>query len=83
MEKLYPENKAKEIAELAKVGTDNNLNFCWTIHQGDTTDKGDSNTESGGTNNKPIPDTGRNNLGFMAGAIGFILAGISVLKKRG
>ncbi|GAA0070489.1 hypothetical protein UT300003_20120 [Clostridium sardiniense] len=51
---------------------------------GDTTDKDDNNIGSGGTNNnKPMPETGRNNLGFMAGAIGFILAGISVLKKRG
>ncbi|MGL5379267.1 beta-N-acetylglucosaminidase domain-containing protein [Clostridium sp.] len=33
---LYPEDKAKEIAELAKVGTENNFNFCWTIHPGAT-----------------------------------------------
>lgn len=33
---LYPEDKAKEISELAKAGTDNNLNFCWTIHPGAT-----------------------------------------------
>lgn len=33
---LYPEEQAKEIAELAKSGADNNLNFCWTIHPGAT-----------------------------------------------
>lgn len=33
---LYPEDKAQEMAELAKAGTDNNLNFCWTIHPGAT-----------------------------------------------
>lgn len=33
---LYPEDKAAEIAELAKVGTENNFNFCWTIHPGAT-----------------------------------------------
>ncbi|MGL5380281.1 beta-N-acetylglucosaminidase domain-containing protein, partial [Clostridium sp.] len=33
---LYPEDKAQEIAELAKAGKDNNLNFCWTIHPGAT-----------------------------------------------
>lgn len=31
---LYPEDKAKEIAELAQAGHDNNFNFCWTIHPG-------------------------------------------------
>ena len=33
---LYPEDKADEIAELAKVGKENNFNFCWTIHPGAT-----------------------------------------------
>lgn len=33
---LYPQEKAQELAELARVGTENNLNFCWTIHPGAT-----------------------------------------------
>lgn len=33
---LYPEDKATQIAELAKAGNDNNFNFCWTIHPGAT-----------------------------------------------
>ncbi|MBX7355324.1 beta-N-acetylglucosaminidase domain-containing protein [Clostridium chauvoei] len=33
---LYPEDKANQIAELAKAGKDNNFNFCWTIHPGAT-----------------------------------------------
>ncbi|HAT4348071.1 beta-N-acetylglucosaminidase domain-containing protein [Clostridium perfringens] len=33
---LYPEQEAKQIAELAKVGAENNFNFCWTIHPGAT-----------------------------------------------
>lgn len=33
---LYPADKANEIAELAKVGKENNFNFCWTIHPGAT-----------------------------------------------
>lgn len=35
---LYPEEKAKEIAELAAAGHANNLNFVWTIHPGDSID---------------------------------------------
>lgn len=35
---LYPEGKAKEIAELAAAGHANNLNFVWTIHPGDSID---------------------------------------------
>ncbi len=35
---LYPEDKAKEIEELAKQGHINNVNFVWTIHPGDTID---------------------------------------------
>lgn len=33
---LYPEQEAKQIAELAKAGAENNFNFCWTIHPGAT-----------------------------------------------
>ncbi|MGG7213263.1 beta-N-acetylglucosaminidase domain-containing protein [Clostridium nigeriense] len=33
---LYPEDEASQIAELAKVGKDNNFNFCWTVHPGAT-----------------------------------------------
>ncbi|HAT4313097.1 TPA: hyaluronidase [Clostridium perfringens] len=33
---LYPEKEAKQIAELAKAGAENNFNFCWTIHPGAT-----------------------------------------------
>ncbi|MDZ4992753.1 hyaluronidase [Clostridium perfringens] len=33
---LYPEEEAKQIAELAKAGAENNFNFCWTIHPGAT-----------------------------------------------
>ena len=33
---LYPEKEAKQIAELAKEGAENNFNFCWTIHPGAT-----------------------------------------------
>ncbi|WP_243281461.1 beta-N-acetylglucosaminidase domain-containing protein [Clostridium sp. D53t1_180928_C8] len=33
---LYPEEEAKQIAELAQAGKDNNFNFCWTIHPGAT-----------------------------------------------
>ncbi|WP_297712082.1 beta-N-acetylglucosaminidase domain-containing protein [Clostridium sp.] len=33
---LYPKEEAKQIQELAKVGTENNINFCWTIHPGAT-----------------------------------------------
>ncbi|GIO29232.1 MULTISPECIES: beta-N-acetylglucosaminidase domain-containing protein [Paenibacillus] len=35
---LYPEEKAREIAELAAAGHANNLNFVWTIHPGDSID---------------------------------------------
>lgn len=35
---LYPAAKAKEIAELALVGHENNVNFVWTIHPGDSID---------------------------------------------
>ncbi|MEG0712382.1 MAG: beta-N-acetylglucosaminidase domain-containing protein, partial [Niameybacter sp.] len=35
---LYPENEARQIAELAEVGHQNNLNFVWTIHPGDSID---------------------------------------------
>lgn len=35
---LYPEDKAKDIAELAAAGHANNLNFVWTIHPGDSID---------------------------------------------
>jgi hyaluronoglucosaminidase len=34
--KLYPEDKAQEIKELAAAGAENNFNFCWTIHPGAT-----------------------------------------------
>ena len=33
---LYPKEEAKQIQELAKAGTENNINFCWTIHPGAT-----------------------------------------------
>lgn len=33
---LYPEKEAKHIAELAQAGKNNNFNFCWTIHPGDS-----------------------------------------------
>mgnify|MGYP003277172618 FL=1 len=33
---LYPEEEAKQIAELAQAGAENNVNFCWTIHPGAT-----------------------------------------------
>lgn len=33
---LYPEEKAKEIQELAQAGHLNNVNFVWTIHPGDS-----------------------------------------------
>ena len=33
---LYPEEEAKQIAELAQAGKENNFNFCWTIHPGAT-----------------------------------------------
>lgn len=33
---LYPEKEAKQIQELAQAGTENNVNFCWTIHPGAT-----------------------------------------------
>ncbi|MGG5462083.1 beta-N-acetylglucosaminidase domain-containing protein [Clostridium sp. B9] len=33
---LYPEKEAKQIAELAQAGAENNFNFCWTIHPGAT-----------------------------------------------
>lgn len=33
---LYPEQEAKQIAELANAGAENNFNFCWTIHPGAT-----------------------------------------------
>lgn len=35
---LYPEEKAKEIKELAEQGHINNIKFVWTIHPGDTID---------------------------------------------
>ena len=35
---LYPEDKAREISELATAGHENNLNFVWTIHPGDSID---------------------------------------------
>ncbi|MCJ8013752.1 beta-N-acetylglucosaminidase domain-containing protein [Paenibacillus sp. KQZ6P-2] len=35
---LYPDDKAKEIAELAATGHANNLNFVWTIHPGESID---------------------------------------------
>jgi len=35
---LYPPEKAQEIAELAAAGHQNNLNFVWTIHPGDSID---------------------------------------------
>ena len=35
---LYPEDKAREIAELAASGRANNLSFVWSIHPGDTID---------------------------------------------
>ncbi len=35
---LYPEDKAKQITELAKEGAKNNVNFVWTIHPGDSID---------------------------------------------
>ncbi|MDZ4992754.1 hyaluronidase [Clostridium perfringens] len=33
---LYPEKEARQIAELAQAGAENNFNFCWTIHPGAT-----------------------------------------------
>ncbi|MGL5311938.1 MAG: beta-N-acetylhexosaminidase family protein [Peptostreptococcaceae bacterium] len=33
---LYPKDKAKEINELASICENHNMNFCWTIHPGDT-----------------------------------------------
>ncbi len=33
---LYPEAEAAQIAELAQAGHDNNFNFVWTIHPGDS-----------------------------------------------
>ena len=33
---FYPEEKAKEIKELAEAGHLNNVNFVWTIHPGDS-----------------------------------------------
>lgn len=35
---LYPEDKGREISELAAAGHENNLNFVWTIHPGDSID---------------------------------------------
>lgn len=35
---LYPNEKAKEIQELAEAGHINNVNFVWTIHPGDSID---------------------------------------------
>ncbi|MEC0370265.1 beta-N-acetylglucosaminidase domain-containing protein [Paenibacillus chibensis] len=35
---MYPDDKAKEISELAAAGHANNLNFVWTIHPGDSID---------------------------------------------
>lgn len=35
---LYPSKEAEQIKELAKVGSDNNFTFMWTIHPGDTID---------------------------------------------
>ncbi|MGG7078988.1 beta-N-acetylglucosaminidase domain-containing protein [Clostridium sardiniense] len=49
----------------------------------DTNNNGNNSGSDGANNNKPIPDTGRENLGFMAGAVGLILAGLGILKKRG
>ena len=33
---LYPEKEAAQIAELAQAGHENNYNFVWTIHPGDS-----------------------------------------------
>ena len=35
---FYPDEKAKEIRELAEAGHLNNINFVWTIHPGDSID---------------------------------------------
>ncbi|MGL4343763.1 MAG: beta-N-acetylglucosaminidase domain-containing protein [Cellulosilyticaceae bacterium] len=37
---FYPEDKGQQIRELAQAGHDNNLNFVWTIHPGDSIDLG-------------------------------------------
>ena len=32
---LYPEEKAVEMRDLAQIATENNMEFCWTIHPGE------------------------------------------------
>ncbi|MFQ8601020.1 MAG: beta-N-acetylglucosaminidase domain-containing protein, partial [Oscillospiraceae bacterium] len=68
---LYPEKEAAQIAELAQAGHENNYNFVWTIHPGDSINfNSEADVEACKTKLQQLYDLGVRQFGIMFDDVG-------------